>query len=491
MGFLRTATQNRQKWSESVLNFRDSVIQRFGKEKIAFACNDCSSNEDSSFNLSLFSNYSDSLYQFVKDTIADYSDNAGASMNNIFVTFRDSLQLLTESFNNTAEGVDGKQSESPGPVRPPYSLYAGISRRYDRNPLCNHEKAGDQLWQSYHEFKYLIPFSSDVVSLKYTGSLNLFNVLGQRNYYENLLTGKYRFIYGQHEPTVSDDASDDGFEKFSSLNISISTGARFDKQYYHDYNNYGTTLTASFKNPVSDSIFLFIRNTFSSRTYRISTELSNNMELLSAGIAGTLDGNVVYGVSLQGGVKQYSQTLTDTVITGYDAGLKPIISLVAQPIRTYHSAVNFRLLKNWDASSALCTFSYSTNFNSKARFIRRNIDKTFLNEDMYYDFFSYTGEDVRIELQKQIPLNIRVDVSMEFHATKLYLPAFNLSGLQIASNRHDLVGGLVLTLSRYFDSGLGFGYDASISGGLLRHKSNDDYNEYSSHFISVGLSIGL
>jgi hypothetical protein len=497
--FLQTTTQNRQMWSETVRNFRASVLRRLDSEKIKFACGDCASNEDYSFGISLFDNYCDSVYQFVKDTIADCSDNAAASINNLFVTLRDSLQILTGSFlqssgeefiypdiKNPAEAAAGKQSESPAPTRSPYSLYANISRRYDRNPLYNYQKVGDWLWQSYHELRYLKAFASDVLSVKYTGSMNLFNDLEQRNYYENLLTGKYRFIFGQHESPITDDASDDSFEKFTSLNISVSAGARFDKKYYHDYNNFGTTLTASYKNPLNDSLFVFIKNIISSREYGVSSELSNAMELLSAGIAGMFDGNVTYGVSLQGGVKQYYQTLTDSVVDN-----STVVSVVTQPVRTYHSAINFRLLKNWETSSAQFTFAYSTNFNSKARFIRKNIDMPFLNEDMYYDFFSYTGEDARIELQRQIPYNIRMNLSMEFHSLKLYLPAYNLSGIQTAENRHDVVSGLALTFARYFDSGLGFGYEANISGGLLRHKSNDDYNDYSTYFVAAGASIGF
>jgi hypothetical protein len=216
------------------------------------------------------------------------------------------------------------------------------------------------------------------------------------------------------------------------------------------------------------------------------------MELLFAGVSGKLPENFTYDVSLQGGIKQYTETLIDTVITGYidNNESQPILSYVAQPIRTYHSAVNFRLLKTWETSSLQLTFGYTTNFNSKARFLRKNIDKPRLTEDIYYDFFSYTGEDARIEFQEQIPFNIRMNAGADVHFNRLYLPAFTLSGTKTAENRHDILSGLSVVFSRYFDSGLGFGYEANISGGLVRRMSKDEYNDFSSFYTSAGISIG-
>jgi hypothetical protein len=501
-GFLQVMIQNRQTWTEAVMHFRKSVFLNLNREKNRSISGKYTSDEDYSFGIRLFDNFADSIYQFVKDTIAGYSDNAGSSMNNLFATLRDSLQGFTVGFlqlageesnhpdsKPPAESAAGMQSDSP---RPHVSLYASFSRRYDRNPLCNYQKIGDQMWQSYHELKYLTPFSSDLLSVKYIGGLNLFNTLEERNYYESMLTGKYRVIFGQHEPVISDDASDDSFEKFSSLNISVNAGARFDKHFYNDYNNHGLALVLTFKRPITDSLFVFLKNTVSSRKYETSSDLSNTMELLFAGVSGKLPENFTYDVSLQGGIKQYTETLIDTVITGYidNNESQPILSYVAQPIRTYHSAVNFRLLKTWETSSLQLTFGYTTNFNSKARFLRKNIDKPRLTEDIYYDFFSYTGEDARIEFQEQIPFNIRMNAGADVHFNRLYLPAFTLSGTKTAENRHDILSGLSVVFSRYFDSGLGFGYEANISGGLVRRMSKDEYNDFSSFYTSAGISIG-
>ena len=496
--FAKAMARNSRDWTRSVHQLKEFVLLHLSRDTYKFNGENYSAPEDYAYGISLFDNYSDSLYQAVKDTIADYSDNAGSSINNLFATLRDSLQGLAavfiqqagEDFKSPAETGAGAQSEIPAQR---LSLYASFSRRYDRNPLYNYQRIGDQMWQSYHELKYLAPLLSGLYTVKYTGSLNLFNTLSERNYYESFLTGKYRIAFRQDESPISDDAADDTFEKFRSLNITVSASQRFDKHYYNDYNNHGISLIVSFKNPLSDSLFVTVKNTFSSRKYEISSELSNYTELLSADLSGKITGNFTYGVLLQAGIKKYSETLIDTIITGYTNNVEsqPVLSFFTQPVRTYHSSINFRLLKSWEASSAQFTIGYTTNFNSKARFIRKNINKPFLTEDIYYDFFSYIGEDARIELQKQIPLNIRMNVNMDFHSIKLYLPAYNLSGIKTAENRHDVLSGLTLIFSRYFDSGLGFGYDVNISGGIVRRMSKDEYNDFSSYYTSAGISVGL
>lgn len=496
-GFAHAMSQNGQTWTEAVGHFSETVRPVIATEKNKLNYSSEASDEDYSFGLSLFSNFADSMYQSVKDTIADYSDNASASMNNLFATLRDSLQGLTGSYLQLA-GEETPHAESVLPQEsmpglPPFSLYASFSGRYDRNPLCNYQKVGDLLWQSYHELKYLSAVPSGLLSVKYIGGLTLFNTLAERNYYESMLTGKYRIIFGQHDGAISDDAADDGFEKFNSLNISVTAGARFDKQVYHDYNNHGLVLAVTFKKPLTDSLFITVKNTFCSRKYEWSSELSNNMELISAGISGKLDKNFSYDLTVQGGIKEYHETLIDTIITGYsDIGsTQPIFSLVAQPEHTYQSSVNFHLIKSWETSSLQFTFGYTTNFNSKARFLRKNIDKPRLTEDIYYDYFSYTGEDARIEFQEQMPFNIRMNASAELHVNELYLPAFTLSGIKTAENRHDILSGLSASFSRYFDSGLGFGYETNISGGLVRRMSKDEYNDFSSYYTSAGISIGF
>ncbi len=489
--------QNRELWIDAVKHFRESVYPLITAKTNSLSLGEGASDEDYSYGLSLFSNFADSIYQSVKDTIADYSDNAAASMNNLFSTLRDSLQSLSAGFIPTEDAVvlpsTTESSTDNAPSPQPYSLYASFSSRYDRNPLCNYQRAGDLLWQSYHEFKYLVPVPTNSLSVKYVGGLTLFNSLTERNYYESVLTGKYRIIFGRHESPLSNDATDDGFEKFSSLNISFSAGARFDKHVYKDYDNHGLVTAFSYKRPINDSLFLYLRNTACWRKYEMSSELSNAMELVSFGISGKLDWNLTYDASLQGGIKEYFETLIDTIITGYvnNNTSQPIFAFTAQPKRTYHSSLNIRLLKNWETSSFQLTLGYTTNFNSKARFLRKNIDKPRLTEDLYYDYFSYTGEDTRVEFQTTIPLDIRMSVSAELHGNELYLPAFTLSGIKTAENRHDILSTLSASMSKYFDSGLGFGYELNLSGGYVRRMSKDEYNDFSSYYTSAGVSIGL
>ncbi len=492
-GLHNALLQNGNVWTETVKHFRESVTPVIVAEKNKLRYSDDASAEDYSFGMSLFNNFADSIYQSVKDTIADYSDNAGASMNNLFVSYRDSLQSLSAGLLFSGGQTDNALTPEIAATPSPFSLYASFSSRYDRNPLCNYQKLGDLLWQSYHEFKYLVPVSTNLLSVKYIGGLTLFNSLAERNYYESMLTGKYRIPFSQHESAISDDAADDRFEKFSSLNISVSASARFDKHFYKDYDNHGLVLAISFKKPVTDSLFFYVRNTACLRKYETSSELSNAMELISAGVSGKLDGNFTYDFSLQGGIKEYFETLIDTLITGYTNNntAQPVYSFTAQPKRTYHSSLNFRLMKSWETSSLQLTMGYTTNFNSKARFLRKNIDKPRLTEDLYYDYFSYTGEDARIEYQTPIPFDIRMNVGAELHVNELYLPAFTLSGIKTAENRHDILSSLSATFSRYFDSGLGFGYELNLSGGYTRRMSKDEYNDFSSYYTSAGVSIGL
>jgi hypothetical protein len=114
-----------------------------------------------------------------------------------------------------------------------------------------------------------------------------------------------------------------------------------------------------------------------------------------------------------------------------------------------------------------------------------------LNGDIYNDFFSYGGPEVKVGSHQALPFGIQLSVRTEMQRKKFLAPALDLDGYQTTANRVDVRGVAEGTLSRVFPLKNGVALELTLSGGASRNQSNDAYNDYSLFYYSGSVGIGF
>lgn len=404
--------------------------------------------------------------------------------------------------------------------------YGSVTIGYHNNPLYNYQKLGDQIKQTYLEVKGSKDYTKSALGFSYIGGLMMFNQFEERNFYEHTVATNYQIkIFNEKKKENIDTLSTDGEEgkenqsdadsmqteednpKYNSLTFGLSLGARHDKEIHQEFNNYGLTFTTIYKQEENSNFPFNLENSLSFRNYSYISELSNITDISSFQIGKKQKSGFNYGLKISAGLKYYTQTAYDTtrfeiirsfVVKGAGKG-KPgskvysqkQILIQPQSNGSLQLILDISVGHNWTSTTIQTDFLYRYNPRSEIRYLAQYVNTTFLSEDIYNDFFSHEGPEATLKFTQKLPLNIQFKLDSEFQYKKFKAPALSLLGEQLADKRIDLRTSLEITLSRYFELGGGIGFDITLTGGLMRNQSNDDYNDFSSNFISLGIGIGF
>jgi len=404
--------------------------------------------------------------------------------------------------------------------------YGSVTIGYHNNPLYNYQKLGDQIKQTYLEIKGSKDYANSTLGFSYVSGLMMFNQFEERNFYEHTFATNYQIkIFNEKKKENVDTLSADGEESeenqsdadsiqteednpnYNSLIFGLSLGARHDKEIHQEFNNYGLTFTTTYKQEENPNFLFNLENSLSYRNYTYISELSNLTDVFSFQIGKKQEIGFNYGLKISAGLKYYAQTAYDTtrfeiirsfVVKGAGKG-KPgskvysqkQILIQPQSNGSYQLILDMSVGHNWTSTTIQTDFLYRYNPRSEIRYLAQYVNTTFLSEDIYNDFFSHEGPEATLKFTQKLPLNIQFKLDTEFLYKKFKAPALSLLGEQVAEKRIDLRTSLEITLSRYFDIGAGLGIDLSFNVGLMRNQSNDNYNDYSSNFISLGIGIGF
>lgn len=404
--------------------------------------------------------------------------------------------------------------------------YGSVTMGYHNNPLYNYQKFDDQIKQTYLEIKGTKDYTKSTLGFSYISGLMMFNQFGERNFYEHTFATNYQIKIFKEKKEESIDTLSTGGEEgegdqsdadsvqteednpdYNSLTFGLSLGARHDKEIHQEFNNYGLTFTTIYKQEENSNFPFNLENSFSFRNYSYISELSNITDIFSFQIGKKQESGFNYGLKISAGLRYYTQMVYDTtrfedtrsfVVKGAGKG-KPGSKVYSQKqiLIQPQSNGSFQLIldisagHNWTLTTIQTDFLYRYNPRSEIRYLAQYVNTTFLSEDIYNDFFSHEGPEATFKFTQKLPLNIQFKLDTEFQYKKFKAPALNLDGEQVADKRIDLRTSLEITLSRYFDLGASLGIDLSFNGGLMRNQSNDNYNDYSSYFISLGIGIGF
>jgi hypothetical protein len=392
--------------------------------------------------------------------------------------------------------------------------YLSSTYGYNTNPLYNYDQRSDQLNQGYLELKWGAGEGISRGQVMYVGSIMLFNQIGDRTYYEHSLQGDYMHRYPEREwkGQNGEPPSDETFSG-SILALRAKIGARHDREAFREYDNVGGTITGSFKSMTAGTSFTLLTNELGYRRYVYVPELSNILDLLTAKVGATLGGGITGSVFVAGGVKHFttgtfdSTSIFDTYTTpgngngkGKGAGnsspgqgSQKKVGVVVNPSTANAFIVDLggELESTWDSGSILAVAHMRINLSDSARYVAQFANTLGLSEDIYNDFFSYQGPELKLTFRHQLPLRLSIQLSGEMARRTYLAPAFDLSGTAFPGNRVDTRFSGEFYLSRYFALTDAVGFDLALSGGALSNRSNDEYNDYTVFTIALGLGIGF
>lgn len=389
------------------------------------------------------------------------------------------------------------------------SLYSSASYGYFQNPLYNYQELDDQLKQTYTELNYSKEFDQSKLNLSYISGLVLFNRFEDRNYYEHNLYSKYLFefnddnLFDENTETASKDSIN------PLLTLSFKVGGRHDKDLFKDFNNFGAGVVTGYRFMISDDYYFELSNSFGYRDYSNITVLSNITDVLNLQIGNKLSKTFNYGVNLSGGFKYYTESIYDTSkfeversftikYTGKGkTGAKILVpsekEILISPLAngTTQFAADIFTRTNWSSTSLNTNILYRYNPNTLVRYLAQYANTTFLTEDIYNDYFSYEGFEIRTEITQKLFYDIEVKLELSFQQKLYGAPALDLVGTKTADQRVDLRTFSELYISRYFNLSDNLGMGLALSSGFVRNQSNDAYNDFSSYYISLSIGFGF
>lgn len=403
------------------------------------------------------------------------------------------------------------------PAMAQFSGYSSVTFGYHKNPLYNYANISDQLKMAYLELAFQPENKMAPFDLRYVGGLTTFNRLTDRDYYEHGLTG---FISLQLAGAVEDSSEDEeeadeaperppSYADSTSqlLSVGARISARYDRSAHRDFDNRGAELHLAYRATTGDRTFVRFRNDFMYHAYPYVIDLSNWNNVLSAEFSLWTDGGVLCGMTASTGVKYYTTSSFDTTRFesttggtpgkgkggGNQVGTTTEETLIQPQINgTIQLSAGLFLRKDWSSQASLSAIAlYRLTPRYAERYLAPLTPEASLTEDLYTDFFSHKGPEVRVRITQPVGGKIQAIIGVEFLRKTYGIPALDLDGIEIDPTRTDLRSTLEIYLSRYFEITDGLGADLAVGIEFARNQSNDRYNDFSTSSISLGVGIGF
>jgi hypothetical protein len=402
-----------------------------------------------------------------------------------------------------------------------WSGYISSTQGYNTNPLYNYATQSDQLNQSYLELNWALGEYVSRGTIGYIGSLTLFNQLSDRNYYEHVLQGEYVRLFPKRE-WAGDDGGPPSEKTFfgNTLTLQAKLGARHDRDIYREYDNYGGAATVSYKAMMGGGAFTAGSNEIGFRRYLNVPDLSNILDVAQVRVGGSFTRGLEGSLVASAGVKHFTSQTIDTstveVATtstspgtgngngngngkkisgttdpGQGSSKKNAIVVNPTSVNAFILGVGGDFEAKWTSGSVRAEAMVRFNLSDSARYVAQFANTLGLGEDIYNDFFSYRGPEVKLIYTQTLPLGLSLRLAGEYAHRTFLAPAFDLQGVQVAGNRVDIRTSGEVILSRNFALTEALSVDVTFAGAVVFSSSNDQYNDYAVRNVSLGIGFGF
>jgi hypothetical protein len=392
------------------------------------------------------------------------------------------------------------------------SGYASASYGYNSNPLCNFEMQPDHLFQGYWELDYLRPATCSDFKMGYVGGLMVFRDLAPRNYYEHRISAGAILRFPSAQETEGGDTEEKPF-RGSTLELGARVGARHDKAEFRQFDNWGGDVSGIYTWGEGTPSSGALSDETGLRRYALVPELNNVTSVFALRLSTGSVFSGRYALFGGGGVKHYTTSKIDTsvfetvsssgsngqgkakgkgkgLLSGTGNGKKDIL-VNASSVNTLQFHVGAGATWKWQGGSLESEVLYRIDPGSSTRVLAQYTNSTLLSEDLYNDFFSHAGPEIKLVLRQQLPLELNMSLEAVAQRRKYLSPAFSLDGIEMTESRVDLHGGVEVALSRSVTWGESLIMEIGLSCGVSRNQSNDAYNDLSVRHCSIVFGAGF
>jgi hypothetical protein len=389
----------------------------------------------------------------------------------------------------------------PCAVAGQFSGYVSATHGYDKNPMCNSVSGSDQVTEGYLQLQYETEERDPLFRFLYIGALMRFNVLRERDYYEHALSGTYAHS--------SDSSEADSSGRYFDLTTRIT--ARHDREIAQDFDNFGIGCSASYKSTIGESISIGLTNDLQYRQYHYVEPLSNIIDVLTVEVGNSRGSSFRYGGFLSAGAKYYTDNAYDTTrfvepVTpgkgkgkgkGVGGGNSGNSSVLKKPLLTTAENTSIQVTaglimwQTWDQESVGGHILLRINPRWVTRYLAYEATSTVLSEDIYNDFMSYEGLELRLHGQFGLPLDLQAKCAINLQQKKFNVPAMSLDGVESTVNREDLRMSFEASLSRNINLSDVFSMELALNFHQVRNQSDDEYNDFSGQAVSLSVGVGF
>jgi hypothetical protein len=400
-----------------------------------------------------------------------------------------------------------------------FSGYVSASYGFNGNPLYNYERVSDQIAQSFIDLRHLSEFESSSLEFGYTGGLMLFNQLWERSYYEHSLAGRWNLTVREaQEENQQVDSS--GAYLLSELKAT----ARIDKSAFEVYDNKSVALNVSYRTMTGSTFFVRFANRAEYRSYPLVQELTNVTDIFAVSLGSRSSNHLWFEVVASAGMKHFTMALSDTstyetittVTTGTGTGIghgngkgvgngkssgsgssstsfvkKEHLYVTPEASTSWQYSMGGTVGKEWEKGSLRLGVVYRYNPLTTIRYVAQYVNTSTLSEDIYNDHFTYEGPEAGLRYLQSFPLRITSVLQFQWASRSYAAPALTLDGVQTGEKRKDTSLSFELTFSKAMAIVDGVDLEVNLTTIASRNQSNDEYNDFSTSAVSLGVAIGF
>lgn len=386
------------------------------------------------------------------------------------------------------------------------------------NSFENYQQLPDQVSQLFLEVQRDFEGDYSNVNLAYRGNLSLFQQFPARNYHEHNVLFNYALQLNRPvedaEDTDSSDTDDDnvalpeatltatlGDSLQEYLSLGANVGGRVDREAYIYHSNVSVAAYAKLKHCFSPTFVGRAQYSAGYRNYLNLEEMSNWQNVASLGLGKYFTTGTGMTLESSFGYKKYLHTVADTTrITGKPPGKgkaggsenrrgRIVITKYDTP-GTSQLVVALGLLQQVTSQTMLgLKYLRRMNPSDNAHYITHEAQDFLPNDEIYDDCYSYHGDEFGFSLKQELPWKITMYVLGNYFIKHYNSPAFDLDGNEISDRRQDkrMEISFGLTKSLHFASGFAQGITFELTYDYQRNQSNDGYNDFFNHTVTLGL----
>lgn len=340
----------------------------------------------------------------------------------------------------------------------------------DDNAFNNYLQVHDRLTEVSLQGGYDWETENSSTQLLYTGSLNYFTLIPGRTFHQHNADVTYTHISGEEETL-------------------LSAGGTFTLRRNHEefsiYDHSQISLQGNIRSYLSDVFLVKGGYVFSSVTFTNLADLNYLEHSLFLQAALSLPSRTTFILQGDLGFKEYRTANPDTGTGTYQMGARWQSADVAAPGVTQLTGT-LRIGQGITEKTGISlTGQYQVSLRKESRYLALE-DGILTDDELFDDHYGYEGPMASVMLTQMLPADFRIraygSVQERRYSNR---PAFDLQGLQVASQRIDTRSTISLSLDKGFPS---LGLLASLVYDRITNTSNDAFYSYRNDALSVRLT---